>query len=158
MRVSDPSFFADDPYFSETLTSTQMPWVALEGLSGHSDALMIKESCVPIPPRRTKVEHFHIGSDEEGSNDGETYTGVQGRKRKTPELTADSLRAWKTANLKDEDDGKLEWADLKKLLEEEFKQGKPGENLMKSAGLGFHKTNGKRCVKDLATGKRLVPK
>ena len=157
MRVSDPGFFADDPYFSQTLTSAQMPWVPLEGLSGHSDALMIKESFVPIPPRRTKVEHFTIGSDDEASHDGETYTGVHGRKRKTPELTADSLRAWVTANLRAEIGGKFEWADLKKLLEDAFKQGKPDENLMKSAGLGFQKTNGKRWVKDLATGARLVP-
>ena len=152
MRVSDPGFFAGDPYFSETLTSAQMPWAPLEGLSVHSDALMIKESFVPIPPRRTKVEHINIGSDDECSHDGETYTGIVARKRErapalTPELTSDALSAWVAANLEPKIGGKYSYTELKKMIESVFKQGKPSDGLMKLAGITY--AGGNRWVKNL---------
>ena len=160
LRLTDPADLLDDPYFSETVADAQMPWVPLEGLNHKRDALMIQESFCPIPPLRSTAQYFQMfDSEEECSNDGDTYTGVvRGRKRKQPtRLTVDALKVWVAANLKPEEGGKLLWAALKTLLETAFQQGKPDENLMKSAGLVYRKTRGNRYVEN-AAGVRLVPK
>jgi hypothetical protein len=155
--IADSSVL-NDPYFSSSRAKAQMPCTPLECLDGRRDEFMIRDSMCPIPPLRSKVQHYKIyDSEDDCSNDGETYTGIaRGKRKRVPDLTSEALRAWVLANLEAKKGGQLSYTELKKMIGDAFQQGKPSDALMKAAGIDS--VGGDRWVRDIQTRARLVLK